>query len=314
MAEKPAILIKNVKKSYKNVPVLKGVDLTVEKGTVFALLGSNGAGKTTTINILSTLLKADSGSAHINGFDVASQPDNVRKQIGLTGQFAAVDDMLTGRENLILFAKLWHLPNPKKIASDLLAVFQLEEAADRAALTYSGGMRRRLDIAMSLIGTPSIIFLDEPTTGLDPQSRNTMWNIIRDLAAKGTTVFLTTQYLEEADQLASSIAILHEGRIVTQGTPSQLKKLITERHMELKFSSNKLLANAAKLLEPGYATTANTTETTLEVTTDGSADQAMHVLQILRKNAITIDEFSQKQPSLDDVFLSIVDNKNKEQA
>lgn len=313
MAKTSAIVVKDIKKSYKNVPVLKGVSFTVEKGTVFALLGSNGAGKTTAINILSTLLSADHGSAHINSFDVAKQPDNVRKQIGLTGQFAAVDDMLTGRENLIMFAKLWHLPNPKKIASDLLKTFHLEESADRAAQTYSGGMRRRLDIAMSLIGTPSIIFLDEPTTGLDPQSRNTMWNIIRDLTKKGTTVFLTTQYLEEADQLANNIAILHEGRIVTQGTPTQLKKLIAERHMELKFDSKAVLKKAVTMLEPTYSVTTNDVEVTIEVTTDGSATQAMHILQLLQKNNISVDEFSQKQPSLDDVFLSIVDAKKEQE-
>lgn len=309
MAEKPAIIVKDIKKSFKNVEVLKGVDFTVEKGSVFALLGSNGAGKTTTINILTTLLGADSGTAIVNGFDVSKRSDDVRKQIGLTGQFAAVDDMLTGRENLIMFAKLWRLPNPKKIAAELLATFHLEEAADRAALNYSGGMRRRLDIAMSLIGTPPILFLDEPTTGLDPQSRNAMWDVIRDLTRRGMTIFLTTQYLEEADQLANQIAILHEGKIVTQGTSAQLKKHITGRHMELKFESDASLKAAQKLLQPSHTITANPTESTLTVTTDGSAAQAMHILQILQKQDITATEFSQKQPSLDDVFLSIVNSK-----
>lgn len=312
MAEKPAIIVKDIKKSFKDVSVLKGVSFTVEKGSVIALLGSNGAGKTTMINILTTLLNADSGTAIVNGFDVAKQADDVRKQIGLTGQFAAVDDMLTGRENLIMFAKLWHLPRPKKIAADLLATFHLEEAADRAAMTYSGGMRRRLDIALSLIGTPPIVFLDEPTTGLDPQSRNAMWDIIRDMTKRGITVFLTTQYLDEADQLADTIAILHEGRIVTQGTPSQLKHRITERHMELKFSTAVLRATAKKLLA-SYGVTEDTTEGTLTVTTDGSAAQAMTILQTLQKQNVAVDEFAQKQPSLDDVFLSIVTN-DKERA
>ena len=312
MAEKPAIIVKDIKKSFKNVPVLKGVNFTVDKGSVFALLGSNGAGKTTTINILTTLLETDSGTATINGFDVAKHADDVRKQIGLTGQFAAVDDMLTGRENLIMFAKLWHLPNPKKIAADLLATFNLEEAADRAAMTYSGGMRRRLDIALSLIGTPPIIFLDEPTTGLDPQSRNAMWDVIRDMTKRGTTVFLTTQYLDEADQLADTIAILHEGRIVTQGTPAQLKRLITERHMELKFSTEKQRQAAKKLLK-AYGVTESVAENTLTVATNGSATEAMDILQTLQNHNVAVDEFAQKQPSLDDVFLNIVTN-TKEKA
>lgn len=314
MAETSAIIVKNVKKSYKNNQVLKGVDFEVERGTVFALLGSNGAGKTTMINILTTLLKADSGSATVNGHSVVTQAEKVRHQIGLTGQFAAVDDMLTGRENLIMFAKLWRQPNPKKVADDLLTAFDLQEAAGRAALNYSGGMRRRLDIAMSLIGTPPVLFLDEPTTGLDPQSRNAMWEIIRDLTKKGTTVFLTTQYLDEADQLAGQIAILHEGKIATQGTPSQLKKLITGRSMELKFANDSTLKAAVKLLNNSYTVAIDEVETALTITTDGSAAQAMQVLNILQKNSIAIDEFSQKQPSLDDVFLSVVVTKNKEQA
>lgn len=312
MAEKPAIIVKGIKKSFKNNQVLKGVDFEVEKGTVFALLGSNGAGKTTMINILTTLLKADTGSAVVNGNNVATQAEKVRRQIGLTGQFAAVDDMLTGRENLIMFAKLWRQPNPKKVADDLLTAFNLQEAAGRAALTYSGGMRRRLDIAMSLIGTPPVIFLDEPTTGLDPQSRNAMWDIIRDMTKRGTTVFLTTQYLDEADQLADTIAILHEGRIVTQGTPAQLKRLITERHMELKFSSEQLCRTAKKLLK-AHGVTENVAENTLTIATNGSASEAMTILQTLQNHNITVDEFAQKQPSLDDVFLNIVTN-TKEQA
>lgn len=312
MAEKPAIIIKDVRKSFKDTEVLKGVSFEVAKGSVFALLGSNGAGKTTTINILSTLLPADHGTALVNGYDVAKQPDMVRRQIGLTGQFAAIDESLTSRENLVLFAKLWHLANPKKIAADLLDTFQLNDAADRAAQTYSGGMRRRLDIAMSLIGTPSILFLDEPTTGLDPESRNAMWEVIRDLTKRGTTIFLTTQYLEEADQLADMIAILHEGRIVTQGTPTQLKKHIDERLMELRFSSAKVMKAAHAVLQTGFTLTVNTTENTLLVATDGSAGQSMKILSILQDHSITVDEFSQKQPSLDDVFLRVVGKKERQ--
>jgi len=220
-----AIQIKGLQKSYRNLNVLKGVDLAVEKGTIFALLGSNGAGKTTLIKILSTLLSADAGTATVAGADVATQPDRVRRAISLTGQFTAVDDVLTGRENLVLIAKLRHLPEPQRIADELLTRFNLAEAATRKAGTYSGGMRRRLDIAMSLIGHPQVIFLDEPTTGLDPEGRIEVWNTIKALADGGTTVFLTTQQLEEAEQLADRIAILHEGKIIANGTLEALKQL-----------------------------------------------------------------------------------------
>jgi ABC-2 type transport system ATP-binding protein len=204
----------------------------VEKGSIFALLGSNGAGKTTVVKILATLLKQDSGIATVNGFDVASKPDNVRQVISLTGQFAAVDEILTGRENLILIAKLRYLKNPRQVADDLLKRFGLTDAADRRASTYSGGMRRRLDIALSLVGKPQIIFLDEPTTGLDPEGRIEVWKIVKELADGGTTVLLTTQYMDEAEQLADRIAILHEGRIIASGTLSELKKLFPSAKME----------------------------------------------------------------------------------
>ena len=204
----------------------------MEKGSIFALLGSNGAGKTTVVKILTTLLKQDSGTATVNGFDVASKPDNVRQSISLTGQFAAVDEILTGRENLIMIAKLRHLKNPRQVADDLLKRFGLTDAADRRVSTYSGGMRRRLDIAMSLVGKPQIIFLDEPTTGLDPEARIEVWKIVKELADGGTTVFLTTQYLEEAEQLADRIAILHEGRIIASGTLAELKKLFPPAKVE----------------------------------------------------------------------------------
>ena len=227
-----AILVNGLQKSFKSLAVLKGVDFEVKKGSVFALLGSNGAGKTTIVRILSTLLSCDSGTAIVNGFDVARQPDRVRESISLTGQFAAVDEMLTGRENVIMIAELRQLPAPRSIADELLTRFGLAAAADRRVSTYSGGMRRRLDIAMSLVGTPPIIFLDEPTTGLDPEARLEVWKTVKELAQNGTTVLLTTQYLEEAEQLADRIAILHEGRIIANGTLSDLKKLFPPAKVE----------------------------------------------------------------------------------
>lgn len=226
------ISVQGLKKSYKNVPVLTGVDFEVKTGSVFALLGSNGAGKTTIVKILTTLLRQDGGTAAVNGFDVTSSPGNMRQSISLTGQFAAVDEILTGRENLIMIAKLRHLKNPRQVAVDLLNRFGLTDAADRRVSTYSGGMRRRLDIAMSLIGKPWVIFLDEPTTGLDPEARIEVWKVVKELAGNGTTVFLTTQYLEEAEQLADQIAILNEGRIIVSGTLAELKRLFPPAKVE----------------------------------------------------------------------------------
>lgn len=219
-----SIQVIGLQKSYRELQVLKEVDFEVMKGSIFALLGSNGAGKTTIVKILTTLLKHDGGTATVNGFDVAAKPDHVRQSISLTGQFAAVDEILTGRENLIMIAKLRHEDHPRRIAEDLLKRVALTDAADRKVSTYSGGMRRRLDIAMSLVGKPQIIFLDEPTTGLDPEARIEVWKMVKELAGGGTTVFLTTQYLEEAEQLADRIAILHEGRIIANGTLADLKK------------------------------------------------------------------------------------------
>ncbi|WP_010499714.1 ABC transporter ATP-binding protein [Paenibacillus elgii] len=227
-----AIEVKGLRKSFKDTEVLTGVDFEVKQGEIFALLGSNGAGKTTIVRILTTLLKQDGGTAVVNGFDVASKPENVRRTISLTGQFAAVDEVLTGRENLIMIAKLGHLDHPRQVADDLLKRFGLTDAADRKPSTYSGGMRRRLDIALSLVGKPQIIFLDEPTTGLDPEARIEVWKIVKELADSGTTVFLTTQYLEEAEQLADRIAILHEGRIIANGTLAELKKLFPKAKVE----------------------------------------------------------------------------------
>jgi len=228
----PAIEVHDLAKGYRGVPVLHDVSFTVERGTVFALLGANGSGKTTTINILTTLLRADGGTASVAGFDVATQPAEVREQISVTGQFAAVDGMLTARENLVLIGELRHVADPRRTAAELLASFDLDGAADRRLQTFSGGMRRRLDIAMSLIGDPPVIFLDEPTTGLDPQSRLEVWSSVKELAGKGTTVLLTTQYLDEAEHLADRIAILHEGRIIANGTLAELRRLLPPATVE----------------------------------------------------------------------------------
>ncbi len=227
-----SIHVKGLQKSYKKLHVLRGVDFEVERGSIFALLGSNGAGKTTIVKILTTLLKQDGGTAAVNGFDVALKPDYVRQSISLTGQFAAVDEILTGRENLIMIARLRHFGNPRQVAGDSLKRFGLADAADRRVATYSGGMRRRLDIAMSLVGRPQLIFLDEPTAGLDPEGRIEVWKVVKELADGGTTVFLTTQQLEEAEQLADQIAILHDGRIIAGGTLAELKKLFPPAKVE----------------------------------------------------------------------------------
>jgi ABC-2 type transport system ATP-binding protein len=227
-----AIHVRGLEKSYKELEVLRGVEFDVERGSIFALLGSNGAGKTTVVKILSTLLKPDAGEARVDGFDIAAQPANVRESISLTGQFAAVDEVLSGRENLILVARLRHLDDPGAIADDLLERFSLTDAAARKVSTYSGGMRRRLDIAMSLIGNPSVVFLDEPTTGLDPQARIEVWRVVKELAGHGTTVLLTTQYLDEAEHLADRIGILHQGRIIVNGTLAELKHLLPPAKVE----------------------------------------------------------------------------------
>ena len=305
-----AIEVKNLKKSFKKNDVLKGVSFTVPRGTVFALLGPNGAGKTTIINILTTLLPADSGTATIAGFDTAKGAESVRRQISLTGQFAAIDDMLTGKENLLLIAQLRHDKAPDVTVDRLLKQFDLVEAADRRALSYSGGMRRRLDIAMSLIGHPEIIFFDEPTTGLDPASRNSMWATIKQLAEKGTTVFLTTQYLEEADQLADQIAILNHGRVVAMGTPASLKKLLPGSRIEFKFTDIQSLAAAAKVLS-SYAPAKNNEELSLTVTTAGSLAELTRLFRSIEEAHLEITEFSQHVPTLDDAFLKII-NQRKE--
>lgn len=268
--------VSGLKKSYKANHVLKDVSFTVRKGSVFALLGSNGAGKTTVVKILSTLMKPDSGKATINGFDVVRQGYYVRECISLTGQFTAVDEVLTGRENLNLIGQLKRLNDVKNKVNEWLAFFHLQDAADSKVSTYSGGMRRRLDIAMSLMGKPQIIFLDEPTTGLDPQNRIAMWDLVKELAAGGTTVFLTTQYLEEAEYLADYIAILHGGKILAEGTPQYLKTIMPHRGAQLNFQSE---------------------------------EQAAEAMALLNENGITIDSFEQKLPSLEKVFLTLTDEK-----
>jgi ABC-2 type transport system ATP-binding protein len=298
-----AIEVRSLSKSYKNVSVLKDVTFSVPRGTVFALLGSNGAGKTTTINILTTLIKADGGTATVAGHDVAVRPDKVRNEISLTGQFAAVDDRLTGRENLLLIGDLRHVRDSAKTAAELLRRFGLEEAADRGVSTFSGGMRRRLDIAMSLIGAPSVVFLDEPTTGFDPEGRNEMWRTIRSLAEGGTTVFLTTQYLEEADQLADTIAVLHQGRIVASGTARGL--------IELTFSDKDSRDAASTLLRSSYELTEGEGPT-LTITTDGSVAEVASVFVGLRDARIEPTEFSQKVATLDDVFLKMTGGRERE--
>jgi ABC-2 type transport system ATP-binding protein len=306
-----AIMVGNLKKSYKKVHVLKDVSFNVKKGTIFALLGANGAGKTTTINILTTLLNSDGGMASVNGFDVGKQADKVRESINLTGQFAAVDDILTARENLILIGDLRHVKNSADTAEKLLKQFDLVDAADRRTGTFSGGMRRRLDIAMSLIGDPSVIFFDEPTTGLDPQSRNMMWQEIKSLAGKGTTIFLTTQYLDEADLLADNIAVLVGGKIVAEGTPAELKKLLPQGQIELRFSDQKQLDTAEKLLVR-YESVRDNNSLSLTLKTDGSAMQVAKLFAEIQAARIEISEFSQKTPTLDDAFLKIIrENEEK---
>jgi ABC-2 type transport system ATP-binding protein len=300
----PAITAAGLCKSFAETAVLDGIDFEVAPGTVFALLGPNGSGKTTTVNILATLLAADGGEVSVAGHDVARQPDAVRGVIGLTGQFSAVDELLTGRENLELMADLHHLrrTNARRLIDELLDRFELIEAADRIAVNYSGGMRRRLDLAMTLIGSPQIIFLDEPTTGLDPRSRRAMWESIRALVADGTTVFLTTQYLEEADQLADHVAILDAGRIVAHGTPLQLKQRIPGGHIELTFADPDARRTAADVLR---TTVGGVDELTLQVPSDGNVATLRDVLGELDHAGVGVDSLSLHTPNLDDVFFAL---------
>jgi ABC-2 type transport system ATP-binding protein len=305
-----AIEVSNLAKGYKGVPVLHDVSFTVARGTVFALLGANGSGKTTTINILTTLIGADGGTASVAGFDVAEQAAKVREQISLTGQFAALDDVLTARENLVMIGELRHVADPRQTAADLLDTFDLNEAADRRLLSFSGGMRRRLDIAMSLVGDSPIIFFDEPTSGLDPKSRTDMWQTIRQLVEKGTTVFLTTQYLEEADRLADQIAILHGGRIVASGTPDELKATLPTGLVELEFNEAGQLAAAQRALGGQHEVTR--VDSKLVVATTGSVAETADMFIRLNDSGIEPTGFSRQLPTLDDVFFKILDEEKED--
>ena len=295
---------RGLRKSFGDHLVLDGIDLNVAAGTIFALLGPNGAGKTTTVHILSTLMRADSGEVRVAGHDPLREPDAVRAAIGVTGQFSAVDNLLTGEENLLLMADLHHLSRSegRKRAAELLERFDLVDAARKLPATYSGGMRRRLDLAMTLVGDPRIIFLDEPTTGLDPRSRHTMWQIIRDLVAGGVTILLTTQYLEEADVLADRIAVLDRGKLVAQGTPDELKRLIPGGHIRLQFADARGFESAARTLGE---VARNDNELTLQVPTDGSVRSIKALLDRLDDQSIVVDDFSIHTPDLDDVFFAL---------
>jgi ABC-2 type transport system ATP-binding protein len=299
-----AIAAHGLQKSYGDKVVLDGIDLTVPEGTVFSLLGPNGAGKTTTVQILSTLAPADGGSVQVAGFDLARQPDDVRGAIGVTGQYSAVDKLLTGEENLLLMADLKHLSRKegKRKATELLERFDLVDAARKPASTYSGGMQRRLDLAMTLVGDPRLIFLDEPSTGLDPRSRRAMWQIVRELVAGGVTIFLTTQYLEEADQLADRIALLDHGRLIAEGTAEELKRRIPGGHIALTFAEQHQLDAARNLLAAGIA---DPEALTLQVPSDGSVRAIRELLALLDERSIDINEMSVHTPDLDDVFLTL---------
>jgi ABC-2 type transport system ATP-binding protein len=305
-----AIEVRNLVKGYKAVPVLRDVSFTVRRGTVFALLGANGSGKTTTINILTTLIKADGGTASVAGFDVAEHPSEVRQQISVTGQFAAVDDVLTARENLVLMGELRHVDDPWQTAADLLDKLELNETADRRVLTFSGGMRRRLDIAMSQVGDSPIIFFDEPTTGLDPMGRTDMWLTIRQLVQNGTTVFLTTQYLEEADRLADEIAILHGGGIVASGTPDELKAMVPTGLVELEFGEEAQLSAAQRAL--GEVHEVGRVDSKLVVATTGSVAEIADMFIRLKDRGIEPTGFSRQLPTLDDVFFKVLDEEEED--
>lgn len=300
----PAIRVSGLRKSYGDKVVLDGIDLAVDAGTVTALLGPNGAGKTTTVHILSTLVRPDGGTASVNGFDVVHAQGGVRAAIGLTGQFSAVDKLLSGEENLQLMARLRHLgPRAAKVrVAELLEQFDLVEAARKPLATYSGGMQRRLDLAMTLVSAPSVIFLDEPTTGLDPRSRHTMWDIVRGLVADGTTVLLTTQYLDEADELADRIAVLDGGRIVAAGTPDELKRLVPGGHIRLRFADAADLTAASDLLGE---TTTDDTALSLTVASDGGVGALRTVLDRLDAADLEVDDLSIHTPDLDDVFFAL---------
>jgi ABC-2 type transport system ATP-binding protein len=308
----PAIAATGLRKSFGDHVVLDGIDIDVPRGTVYSLLGANGAGKTTMVKILSTLISADGGTASVGGHDLAAEPDAVRAAIGVTGQFSAVDNLLTGRENLILMADLHHLGRAegRRRAVELLEQFDLAEAGGKPVATYSGGMRRRLDLAMTLVGSPQVIFLDEPTTGLDPRSRRGMWQIVRDLVASGVTIFLTTQYLDEADELADRIAVLDHGRLVAEGTAAELKRRIPGGHVRLQFADATLLDSAARILGPVFR---DNDALTLQVPGDGSVKSLKILLDRLDHDSIEVEGLSVHTPDLDDVFLALTGNPKNEE-
>ncbi|KAB1914147.1 ATP-binding cassette domain-containing protein [Micromonospora sp. AMSO31t] len=307
----PAIVATGLRRSFGDHVVLDGLDLHVPRGTVFSLLGANGAGKTTTVKILSTLLRADAGDARVAGHDLAREPDAVRAAIGVTGQFSAVDKLLTGEENLRLMADLHQLTrrDGRRRAAQLLEQFDLTEAAGKPAATYSGGMLRRLDLAMTLVGSPQVIFLDEPTTGLDPRSRRAMWQIVRDLVAGGVTIFLTTQYLEEADELADRIAVLDRGRVVAEGTAEELKRRIPGGHVRLRFADPQCLDAAMRVLNQASR---DNDALALRVPSDGSLRSLRTLIGRLDDQAIEVDELSVHTPDLDDVFLALTGDSANE--
>ncbi|MEO6530986.1 MAG: ATP-binding cassette domain-containing protein [Specibacter sp.] len=309
----PAIDVRGLRKSYGTKVVLDDVDLTVNAGTVTALLGPNGAGKTTTVHILSTLVRPDGGTATVAGCDVVRNPDGVRARIGLTGQFSAVDNLLTGEENLLLMARLRHLgaKRAKTRAAELLEQFDLTEAARKPLATYSGGMRRRLDLAMTLVATPGVIFLDEPTTGLDPRSRHTMWGIVRSMVAEGTTVLLTTQYLDEADELADRIAVLDGGRIVAAGTPDELKRLVPGGHIRLQFVDTHALNTANGLLAGSVP---DEGALTLSVPSEGGVRALRQMLDRLDTASLEVADLSIHTPDLDDVFFALTGRAESKEA
>lgn len=306
------IEVKNLTKSYGVNKVLRGINLKVERGTMLALLGPNGAGKTTTVRILSTLLKFDDGLVIVEGFNVAKDADKVRSVIGLTGQSAAVDELLTGRENLVMMGRLYRLTKRSAIAraNELIEEFDLVDAADRQAKTYSGGMRRRLDLAVSLIATPPVIFLDEPTTGLDPRSRIAMWHIIKNLMANGTTILLTTQYLEEADQLADQIIVIDGGKVIAEGTAKELKGKVGKDRLELTFADDKALVAAQKVLG-GDVTSFNQKEHSVTVAINDTNEDIKRALDIISKKKIELIAMAVHKPTLDDVFLSLTGKEKK---
>jgi ABC-2 type transport system ATP-binding protein len=303
------IAVSGLRKAFGDKTVLDGISFDVAAGSVFSMLGPNGAGKTTTVNVLTTLITADAGTVRVAGHDAATETKAVRAAIGVTGQFAAVDELLSGRENLQLMADLKRVRNGDRVITRLLERFDLAESADKLTSTYSGGMRRKLDLAMTLVGNPRIIFLDEPTTGLDPRSRRTMWEIVRELVADGTTIFLTTQYLEEADQLADQIAVLDQGRLIAQGTPAELKRQVPGTHVRLRFVSLSELDAAARVL-PGSAR--DDQELTLRVPSAGDSTSLRALLDRLDEYKIHATEFSVHTPDLDDVFLALTGHANTE--